>query len=459
MRRIAIFIDSDSQYFGTKGISQYFMDVGWGVEYIIPKHTTIPLKLKEEISKTSRVVYSNLDEFSLSEGVIGYDAVGVYSTGSQIRRFQRNISYLYETKSQRPYIFTGYNGVVYEKYEEGIFWRCGYDCICVNGQRDIDLFSAILASTYAKDQKLIPLGINKPNFPSDKKFRNNSIVFAEQVKVPETLISREKLFESLANFAKANTGWEIIIKPRVPIGSQTFHKEILHPEKYGKWPNNVRISHASLQELMKSSRALLSISSTAFFDALAFGITPLCILDFGAQRNHGTHFFVGCGTEIFLRDCVPIETILERKVSSRWLARTGYNLNGYHHLKSEIETWVEGPLPPSFPDTILNTTKSARSRALLTPEKIVLFEVTENLYKSKRYEELESLIQRKRESLSSDPNSAYLVSDFYEEIGEFRKALEWLSYVRKLKPHWKKSKRKAVRLVWKVIVGRAKKKS
>jgi len=453
VRRIAIFIDSDSQYFGTKSIANFFLNAGWQVDYVVPTLDKFPNVLVEELQENYSVVLGEIDEFCFSEEFFSYAAVGCYSHGSKIRRFQRNVSFLHQKFGHRPYIFSGYNGVVYEKYEEGIYWRCGYDSICVNGQRDVDLFTSILAGTEARNQKIIPLGLNKPKQESSKNIKRKTVVFAEQVIVPARVETRKRLFETLSDFASANKEWEVIVKPRVPVGGTTFHNEILHPEKYNGWPENVRISHEPLQDLMQEAQALLSVSSTAFFDAVAFDITPLCIMDFGVNSRHGNHFFVGCGTEFLLRDCAPIETLLEMKVSPLWLLRTGYNLNGYNQLKQDIEAWSVGPLPPAFPEGILTTTRKGRTAARETTEDAMLFERAKTLKAKGDFAALAMLIESEHDWFVSNPHAAYLAIECYEELGQLRTAFRWLRLVRKSKPGWKKVNRKALAIGWKWISG------
>lgn len=451
MRKLGLFIDSDSQYFGTKSIADYFLGVGWQVDYIVPDLAAFPMALTSDLKANYSVVSANLDQFCFSEGLDSYSAIGCYSSGSQIRRFQRNISCVQEQTGDRPYIFSGYNGVVYEKYEEGIYWRCGFDSICVNGQRDVDLFTAILAGTVARDQRIIPLGLNKPVWNSNKYVKRKTVVFAEQVIVPGTIGERKRLFEALGNFARANESWEIVIRPRVPAANKTFHDHILHPEKFRGWPKNVRFSHRPLPDLMREAQALLSVSSTAFFDAIASGITPLCIMDFGVDASHGTHYFIGSGTEFTLRHCEPIETLLDKNVCPQWLSRTGFNRNGYSLLQKDIETWAPRQLPPAFPEEILNTTRRGRIAARQAPNEIMLVCKAEVLLRRKEYEECKQIIEKNESIFKKDAAGSFLAVECYENTGDLVSAAEWLRCTKSIKPKWKKVRRKAVSIKRKEI--------
>ncbi|QFT34375.1 hypothetical protein FIV00_28025 [Labrenzia sp. THAF82] len=453
MRKLGLLIDSDSQYFGTRAIAGHFLGVGWQVDYIVPELKAFPEALVKELKANHSLVEASLDQFCFSDEIASFAAVGCYSRGSQIRRFQRNVAYHHQVTGSRPYIFSGYNGVVYEKYEEGIFWRCGYDSICVNGPRDVDLFTAILAGTIARDQKLIPLGLNKPAHDGSGDAKRKNVVFAEQVIVPGTVDERKRLFQALSDFADANRDWEIVVRPRVPAGSQTFHDHVLHPEDFRGWPENVRISHDPLPDLMKQAQALLSVSSTAYFDAIAFGITPLCIMDFGVNAAHGTHYFVGCGTEMTLRDCKAVETLFGMEVCPDWLSRTGYNMNGYSRLLEDIEAWSVRQLPPAFPEEILNTTRNGRIAATTSPEEVMLLERARRLLAEGELARLARLIEEERAWFVSDPYAAYLAAECYEALGQWRTALRWLGRVHKLKPKWKKTRWKTLAVAWKWLRG------
>lgn len=453
MRKLGLLIDSDSQFFGTRGIAAHFRDIGWQVDYVIPDLAAFPAPLVRELESGHSLVNASLDQLCFTEDLDSYAAIGCFSRGSQIRRFQRNIAHLHQKTGRRPYIFTGYNGVVYEKYEEGIFWRCGYDSVCVNGPRDVDLFRAVLAGTLAQDQKIIPLGLNKPVQDSTGPAKSKSVVFAEQVIVPATVDERLRLFEALSDFARANAAWDIIVKPRVPFGGQTFHDQVLHPEQFKRWPGNIRVSHEPLPELMRGAQALLSVSSTAYFDAIAFGITPLCVTDFGVNAMHGTHFFVGCGTEMALRDCDAIETLLDREVCPAWLARTGYNLNAYGALVEDIEAWSDRPLPAAFSEKLLNTTRGGRIAAKTPTEDVMLFERARKLFAEGDHAALAQLIETEKRRFAADPYASFLAAECFEAQGQYRTALDWLKQVYKQKPRWKKTRGKAVQIAWKWLAG------
>ncbi|MEJ8476993.1 DUF6716 putative glycosyltransferase [Roseibium algae] len=437
MKKIAIFINSDSQYFGIKAIAQFFVDAGWDLDLLIPNLNSFPDIVLSDIQAKYNFIEADVDRLCFTIGGNNYNVIGCYSSGSTIRRLQRNISLLYKETGTRPFIFTGYNGVVYEKYEEGIYWRCGYDVICVNGQRDVELFQSILAGTVCNDQKLYALGINKPHnyLPTTPK---KSVVFAEQVIVPHSKKNRRLFFKQLSLFAEANPDYEVTIKPRVPMGGNTFHKQVLHPESYDAWPVNVKISHAPLTELLSEAEALLSISSTAYFDAISYDVLPLCIMDFGVNTRYGSHYFIGCGTEILLNELKPIEELLELKVNKTWISRTGYNLNNFNALLDEIEVYDSKPLPPAFPELFLNSSWKGRIAARQNPVEVMLLLQANSLFEEGKYLNCIEKLHHFNDITSKNAHAAYLMVECYEAIFEYKLALEWLRLVKILKPHWKK---------------------
>ena len=62
-----------------------------------------------------------------------------------------------------------------------------------------------------------------------------------------------------------------------------------------QYPANLRIDYRPLPELLRTSRWLATLSSTAFFDALDFGCNPLVMADLGLQSRYGGHVFAGSG--------------------------------------------------------------------------------------------------------------------------------------------------------------------
>ena len=74
-----------------------------------------------------------------------FDAIGVFLTGSKISDVRLALGLL--PAGERPLLFCGFNGVVLEKFIEGMSWRLGYDLICLNGPRDRDAMLERMVST------------------------------------------------------------------------------------------------------------------------------------------------------------------------------------------------------------------------------------------------------------------------------------------------------------------------
>ena len=115
------------------------------------------------------------------------------------------------TGASRPLLFCGFNGVVLEKFQEGISWRLGYDVICLNGSRDLDALKRITAETPFSIQGTAVTGLTRNvvenGLPYDK--RERQLVFAEQVVMPRSFEDRARLVRILAGLADRSLAGEL----------------------------------------------------------------------------------------------------------------------------------------------------------------------------------------------------------------------------------------------------------
>jgi hypothetical protein len=167
---------------------------------------------------------------------------------------------------------------------------------------------------------------------SDWAQRARRLVFAEQVLMPRTATDRYQMIRTLADLAHRSPAWQICVKPRVRPEERTFHAGQEHitqtiEKALGKTPANMVISYQPIAELLRDSRLMGTISSTAVFDALDLGCRPLVIADFGCQNENGTSFFKDSGLLHCLGHYQSLDE-LEGQLSSpdpRWLHWVGYD--------------------------------------------------------------------------------------------------------------------------------------
>ena len=262
-----------------------------------------------------------------------FDAIGVYLTGSKISDFRLALGLL--PSLGRPLLFCGFNGVVLEKFMEGMSWRLGYDLICLSGPRDRETLARMLEGTPFAGQCTVLTGLQRQS-TSDQQFlnkqqRRKQLVFAEQVVMPSNSVERANLVRILADLARRSPDWEVLIKPRIAPGETTFHSTTNHisatlQQTLGHPPDNLRLDYRPLPELLRQSRLMATVSSTAFFDALDFGCRPMVMADFGINPTNGSHVFAGSGVWQCLDDVEDLDALDSSLPAPDpdWLAWMGY---------------------------------------------------------------------------------------------------------------------------------------
>ena len=244
-----------------------------------------------------------------------FDAIGVFLTGSKISDVRLALGLL--PAGERPLLFCGFNGVVLEKFSEGMCWRLGYDLICLNGLRDREALERMVSTTPFRRQNTVITGLqrsNPPASPPDRADRLRQLVFAEQVVMPATPRDRAEMVRILADLARRSPNWDVLIKPRIAPDEATFHASDSHISRtlmqtLGHPPANLRLDYRPLPELLKRSRLMATISSTAFFDALDHGCRPVVMADFGITPSSGSHVFAGSGVWRSLADVEDLDAL------------------------------------------------------------------------------------------------------------------------------------------------------
>ena len=262
-----------------------------------------------------------------------FDAIGVYLTGSKISDFRLALGLL--PSNERPLLFCGFNGVVLEKFVEGVSWRLGYDLIGLSGPRDRDALERMLEGTPFADQRAVLTGLHRntapDQHPKGRDQRRKQLIFAEQVVMPSTAVDRAEMVRILADLARRSPNWEVLIKPRIAPGEETFHSIDDHisttlKQTLGHAPVNLKLDYRPLPVLLRQARLMATISSTAFFDALDFGCRPLAMADFGINPSNGSHVFAGSGVWRPLDAMEDLDVLDEElpQPDPDWLAWMGY---------------------------------------------------------------------------------------------------------------------------------------
>jgi len=347
--------DSDSQLLACEALCSFPSELD--VEITI---NTIPRKGMPEgillrAKSLGRHWCHSFEELITHPEIAEFDAVGVYLTGSMIAQFRAALHLL--PNSHRPLMFCGFNGVVLEKFIEGIYWRLGSDLICLNGPRDREALQLITAATPFEGQAVALTGLkrNQRENPLSTEERPKLMLFTEQVVMPSALSDRVRMVRILAGLAERSPNWQVVIKPRISPGETTFHKVNNHisqtlEQALIKIPANLNLDYRPLPELLQQARLMATVSSTSFFDALDFGCRPLIMADFGIQRKNGSHTFAGSGVWTVLD---TIENLDQLEISlpepsKDWLEWMGYgDASTPTNLIAELERLKEDRPEPA----------------------------------------------------------------------------------------------------------------
>ena len=135
--------DSDSQILACEALCRFPEELSVEITInTVPREGT-PESILSRAQALGRHWNHTVEELITHPEIASFDAVGVYLTGSKIAQFRAALNLL--PNPQRPLMFCGFNGVVLEKFIEGIYWRFGSDLICLNGPRDQEALQRITA--------------------------------------------------------------------------------------------------------------------------------------------------------------------------------------------------------------------------------------------------------------------------------------------------------------------------
>ena len=325
--------DSDSQLLACEALCRFPSDLNIQVTInAIPREGT-PDSILQRAAALGDLWRLDMGQLLTHSELLHFDAIGVYLTGSKISDFRLALGLL--PSRERPLLFCGFNGVVLEKFMEGMSWRLGYDLVCLSGPRDREALDRMLEGSPFAGQRTVLTGLHRQDISDDplldQQQRRKQLVFAEQVVMPSTPTDRAEMVRILADLARRSPEWEVFIKPRIAPGERTFHDVKNHisntlQEALGHPPDNLRLDYRPLPDLLRQAKLMATVSSTAFFDALDMGCKPLVMADFGINPANGSHVFAGSGVWRCLDEVKDLDA-LDRSLPSpdaHWLAWMGY---------------------------------------------------------------------------------------------------------------------------------------
>ncbi|RXF75413.1 DUF6716 putative glycosyltransferase [Hansschlegelia zhihuaiae] len=154
--------DLDSQVFGALPLALAFQARGWRVTFAVESARTLPKSLLERLAGQFSVLERSINALPTDDEAFRHAAIGVFVTGSRLALFRHTLEIAARAKRlPRPALFCGFNGLVFEKFEEGVAWRLGYDVIGLNGPRDQDAFVDFVHATDFEQQPSVIVGLRR----------------------------------------------------------------------------------------------------------------------------------------------------------------------------------------------------------------------------------------------------------------------------------------------------------
>lgn len=349
-QHLLLIADSDSQLLACLALAQALHHQAVAVTInAIPREGT-PASVIEAVKHTAQLWTQTTAQLLNEPRLADFTAIGVYLTGSKLAEFRSSYHLTCQQLHRRALpLFCGFNGVVLERFEEAIAWRLGYDLICLNGPRDQSDLTQLVSHTPFAGQRTVLTGLSRQarlNAREEHGQRQRQLVFAEQVVMPAKPAERRRMVQLLARLAQRSPQWRVLIKPRVAPHESTFHQVDTHiehtvREALGTLPANLELSYAPLPELLRQSRLLATVSSTALFDALDLGCQPVIVGDFGLRQDLGTHFFAGSGLLRQLGEVEDLDALEENLCPApTWLHWVGYHPDfSVNNLLTALQDW------------------------------------------------------------------------------------------------------------------------
>lgn len=237
----------------------------------------------------------------------------------------------------RPVVVSGIAGVTLPVMPRGLQLRRSVDVFVVHSRRE-QQESRRLAPRLGVDVRF-ELGtlpyLAPPPSPAGGPAARRRIVFAGQALVPATRRQRAWLVDRLAATARAHPDLDVVVKVRA-VGRETqTHAEMvgfdrLVEELGDRRPPNLLVEAGPMRDHLRSARGLVTVSSTAFLEAIAAGVPVLALDDFGVGASQINLVLEGSG---LLGDADDLVAARFRHPDPGWLDRN------YFHDPAE-NTWL-----------------------------------------------------------------------------------------------------------------------
>lgn len=238
-------------------------------------------------------------EFLRTMAQESYDVLVLAVVGGGVQAMLHGLKRVWEERTERPVVVTGYVGVVYEKLADGLLLRHGADLVLANSRQDAERFRAVYegvgADASAVTEVALPFLGGEPYTGEHDPY---TVVFAAQPSVPDSRKDRTYLLNRLIQHARKHPEREVLLKLRSKPGEHTTHIEELPYQKLVQRlepPANFKLVYGNMGEVLDRTDLLVTISSTAALESLHRRIPTVVLTDLGVREVLGNHHFVGSG--------------------------------------------------------------------------------------------------------------------------------------------------------------------
>ncbi|WP_405732212.1 hypothetical protein OG885_17465 [Streptomyces sp. NBC_00028] len=284
-----------------------------------------------------------------------YDIVVLALVGGGVQAMLHGLKRVWEGRSARPVVVTGYVGVVYEKLADGLLLRHGADLVLANSRQDAERFRSVYEGVGADASAVTEVALP---FLGGAAYEGEhdpyTVVFAVQPSVPDSRRDRTYLLDRLIKHARLHPEREVLLKLRSKPGEHTTHIEEQPYQKLVQRlapPANFRLVYGNMGEVLDRTDLLVTISSTAALESLHRRIPTVVLTDLGVREVLGNHHFVGSGC---LASWDQLDDGYRPVADAEWVARQGVAADGsyataFDAARERLAKFLSGALPPLTP--------------------------------------------------------------------------------------------------------------
>lgn len=347
--RVAVLADSDTRWkwgsLTANRISPVESDIHLDGFLLRGRATPTARQLEEVGVRADSLREVTAVEFLRAMERESYDILVVALVGGGVQAILHGLAHVWDGRSKRPVVVTGYVGVVYEKLADGLLLRHGADLVLANSRQDADRFRAVYEGVGADASSVTEVALPFLGGAAYEKHDPYTVVFAAQPSVPENRKDRTYLLNRLIQHARLHPDREVLLKLRSKPGEHTTHIEELPYQKLAQktdLPANFRLVYGHMGEVLDRTDLLVTVSSTAALESLHRRIPTVVLSDLGVREALGNHHFVGSGC---LASWDQLDAGYEPAPDPAWVARQGVAADGrYETAFDEARARITGLL-------------------------------------------------------------------------------------------------------------------